>query len=331
MLMNKTGRRFGRTRDNFRLEDIWADPEEIGGTILKMERNYPSMQKKVFIITEGPYDYEFYSRFFNSEKCEIRFANSKKNVISIIGSLLDKIPGGAPGSVLGIVDRDFSLFDEQEDCNHENIFMTDTHDIETMIISDETINRVLEYYKKNSAGGGFQRKTLMALREGSMLSRLIECSRLIGLSLYINEKYGFNMTFKHLNCKKKNIFTEFIDPSHLVIDEERLMELIEKRNSGKFEAFREALSKELLAGPPYFDHPLHVCRGHDLMCVILTDINTNYPQYSGRKVRSRDLERLFRKIYKRDDFYKTELFRRIKMWADGQGRNAEELFSLKRE
>jgi len=325
--MNKTGRRFGRAGANLRLEEIWADPEEIGGTIRKMERNYPSLQKKVFIITEGPYDYEFYSRFFNSEKCEIRFANSRKNVISVIKSLLKKIPGEAPGSVIGIVDRDFSFFTGPEGENYENVFMTDSHDIETMIISDEMIEKVLEYYERKSSAGRFRRNTLMAIRQGSMLSRLIECSRLVGLSLFVNEKYGLNMTFKHLNCKKKNIFIDFTDPSALVMDEERLMEVIEKRNKTKFADFREALSKELSGGPDLFDYPMQICRGHDLMCVLLADININYPQDSGSKVRSRDLERLFRRLYGREEFYKTDLYRELKGWAEEQGKNPGELFS----
>ena len=90
--MVREKRRFGKTSGNYKLEDIWADAEEIGGTISKMERNYPPLRKKIFVITEGPYDYEFYSRFFLSEKCEIRIANSKNNVINVVKNINENPP-----------------------------------------------------------------------------------------------------------------------------------------------------------------------------------------------------------------------------------------------
>ncbi|MBN2733365.1 MAG: DUF4435 domain-containing protein [Methanomicrobiaceae archaeon] len=322
--MAKIGRRFGRTTNNYRLEDIWADPEEIGGTIQKMERNYPSLRKKIFIITEGPYDYEFYSRFFNPNLCEIRFANSRKNVITLITAILADMPEKAQDYIIGIVDRDFSFFEEKSNSGLKNLFMTDTHDIETMIISDEIIKKVLDYYAKISAGGAFQRNNLAVLREGSMLNRLIECARLIGLSLYVNEKYDLKMTFKHINCKKKNVFLDFTDPSSLKIDEEKLMELICKRNQTRFETFREKLSAELLENKNYFEYPMQICRGHDLMCVLLTDININYPLKTGEKVRSRDLERVFRDFYNEDEFFRTELFKEIECWAKDQNQKIKQ-------
>ncbi|UUX93249.1 DUF4435 domain-containing protein [Methanoplanus endosymbiosus] len=313
--MIKGRRRPGRYGDSYRLEDIWADPEEIGGTIMKMEKNYPGLKSRVFILTEGPGDYEFYSRFFNGEISEIRFANSKDNVIKILDDLSATLKEGTGSSVIGIVDRDFSFFIPDGTEGRENLFMTDTHDIETMIISDELIGKVLEYYKKRSAGGEFQRSMIDSLRKESILSSLVRCSVLIGLSLYVNQKYSLNMTFKHINCKKKNLFMEFTDPVTLICDEDKLLALISGRNVEKSEVFREALSEEKDKNPDYFNHPMQLCRGHDLMCALLADINVNYPQMDGKKVLLRDLERLFRNLYDRNDFFSTELFRSLEQWA----------------
>ena len=312
--MIKGRRRAGRYGESYRLEDIWADPEEIGGTIMKMERNYPGLKSKVFILTEGPGDYEFYSRFFNCELSEIRFANSKENVIKILDDLSVTLKKEAGSPVIGIVDRDFSFFMPEAD-ERENLFMTDTHDIETMIISDELIGKVLDYYRKRSAGVEFQRSMTLGLRRESVLSSLVRCSVLIGLSLYVNQKYGLNMTFKHINCKKKNLFLEFTDPVTFRCDEDKLLALISGRNKAKYEGFREALSEEKAKNPDYFDHPMQLCRGHDLMCALLADINVNYPQMDGRKVLLRDLERLFRNLYERNDFFSTELFNSLERWA----------------
>ncbi len=324
--MSKAGMRFRNNKGKFRLEEIWANADEIGGAIRKMEKNYPSLKEKLFVITEGPYDYEFYSRFFNRETCEIRFANSKKNVIRIIDNLLGEIPDEKQESFIGIVDRDFSFF--YENCRNDpaNIFMTDSHDLETMIISEKIIERVLNRYEKSSVGGNFQRKANVGIRDGNLLRRLIECSRLIGLSLYINEKYGFNMIFKHINCKKKNVFLEFTEPSSLSINEKKLMEFICRRNPTKSKDFMAAFSEEMSEKKEYFDHPMQICRGHDLMCVLLSEININYPQKNGKNVVLGDLERLCLELYEEEDFYKTDLYGNIKAWVDMQKKGTEKSF-----
>lgn len=43
--MSKAGMRFRNTKGRFRLEEIWANADEIGGAIRKMERNYPSLKE----------------------------------------------------------------------------------------------------------------------------------------------------------------------------------------------------------------------------------------------------------------------------------------------
>ncbi|WP_062399063.1 hypothetical protein [Methanogenium cariaci] len=78
--MKGKNRRFA----GYRLEDIWADPDEIQGMIETMEMTYPGMGGKVFVITEGPYDLEVYDRCFNTDTCILRIANSKENVCDIV-------------------------------------------------------------------------------------------------------------------------------------------------------------------------------------------------------------------------------------------------------
>ena len=326
--MVKGKKRFGKTSGNYRLEDIWADAEEIGGAIQKMEKNYPQLKDRIFVITEGPYDYEFFSRFFLKEICEIRIANSKNNVIKIIKNVNENSKEKASDLIIGIVDRDFSFFtkscpmeyseNSDSDCVIENLFMTDTHDIETMIISEELIKKVLDYYRKRSAGGDFQRSMLSSIRENDTLTQLIRCCRLLGLCLFVNEKYGLNMTFKHINCKKKNVFTEFTDTFEITFDEDKFLALIKKRNTEIYEEFKNLLSAELSGDTDYFSHPMHICRGHDLMCVLLAEINANYPSADGQKVRSRDLERIFRNFYDEKNFYNTDIFIKISEWAENK-------------
>ncbi|WOF17223.1 DUF4435 domain-containing protein [Methanoplanus sp. FWC-SCC4] len=312
--MAKGRPRFGKCGKSYNLEEIWADPEEIGGAIRKIEKNYPALNKKLFIITEGPYDYEFYSRFFNPRLCEIRIANSKKNVISIIGEMC-KSPGGkASESVIGIIDRDFSALVDEDIPDFENLFMTDTHDIETMILSEDLVESVVRHYERFSAGGAFQRKYLSGIRNRSLFESLINCSLPLGLSLLINEKYGLNMSFKHISCKKRNRFLDFIDPQTLSCDEEAVYSYVIEKNPEKSELFRDALLKEKM-NSGYSDVPMQICRGHDLMCVLLLELNTHYPGMNNERIRSRDLERAFRNMYDADRFFRTNLCSSIKKWA----------------
>lgn len=89
-------------------------------------------------------------RLRTTEKCEptFQFVNSKNTVIEILMAfrcpqLLNISIDASDWNVYGVVDSDYS--NESETTSLQNLFLTDTHDIETLLLmTDETLlNRIL--------------------------------------------------------------------------------------------------------------------------------------------------------------------------------------------
>ncbi|GAB7016875.1 DUF4435 domain-containing protein [Methanogenium cariaci] len=321
--MKGKNRRFA----GYRLEDIWADPDEIQGMIETMEMTYPGMGGKVFVITEGPYDLEVYDRCFNTDTCILRIANSKENVCDIVeGIRAGSARATADGEdhcstrgehcIIGIIDRDYSLFD----CSlkeRENIFLTDTHDLETMLVASGALENVIEHVEQISLPQTFAQKAYGSLREGDLRVALAGAARYLGLAVLVNNQAGFNITFKHINCKKRDIFSRFVSAETLECDVEALKKVICEKNAGRGEEFIEAFDRIVRdSGGYYFEYPWHICRGHDLICILLRDLNLRYSPRDNEPIGGRDLERLLRRNYYAVYFAETNLCRQICDWEE---------------
>ncbi len=321
--MKGRDRRFG----GYRLEEIWADPGEIRGMIETMEMTYPGMGGKIFVITEGPYDLDVYDRCFNRETCFLRIANSKENVCDIVTAICggggpstgDRPDRGSTGSekrIIGIIDSDYSLFDSSSK-DEVNIFRTDTHDLETMLIASGALESVIEYFEKNALSQTFAQKAYGSLRQGDLRAALTRAARYLGLAIFVNNQTGLNITFKHINCKKRDLFSRFINAEALECDLEAMKRVILEKNAERGQEFIEAFEQMIReSGGYYFEYPWHICRGHDLICVLLRDLTLRYSMRDGEEIGGRDLERLLRRNYHAVYFVDTDLCRQIREWEE---------------
>lgn len=328
--MKGKNRRFA----GYRLEEIWADPDEIRGSIETMEMTYPGMGGKVFVITEGPYDLEVYDRCFNSDACILRIANSKENVFEVVKGVCAgdaasdaSLPrdemgdhsgneGGGERRIIGIIDRDYSFFDCSSEVS-ENIFRTDTHDLETMLIASGALESVVEHLEEVALPQTFTQKAYGSLRQGDLRAALTRAARYLGLAVFVNNEAGLNITFKHINCKKRDTFSRFVNAETLECDIEAMKTVIIEKNAERGDDFIAIFEQAIReSGGYFFEYPWHVCRGHDLICVLLRDLNMRYSLRDGEQIKGRDLERLLRRHYQAAYFADTDLCRQIRRWEE---------------
>jgi hypothetical protein len=91
------------------------------------------------------------------------------------------------------------------------------------------------------------------------------------------------------------------------------------------EAFEQTLRE---SGGYYFEYPWHICRGHDLICILVRDLNLRYSLRSGEQIVGRDLERLLRRHFHAIYFADTDLCREIHCWEENLfGKGASRVFS----
>ncbi|MGD0953459.1 MAG: DUF4435 domain-containing protein [Methanotrichaceae archaeon] len=105
----------------------------------------------IIVIVEGGADISLYSNFVDCEACKFVQAHGKKNALEATKLLNQK----NFEKLITIVDADFWNIDGiKPEC--KNIFQTDTHDLETMILKTGILERIIsefvDYSKANKFG-----------------------------------------------------------------------------------------------------------------------------------------------------------------------------------
>ncbi len=97
--------------------------------------------KGCYLIVEGDNDYLCYKKFINTSQCRIRIAYGNPNVIEVISVLESR----NYQHVLGIIDADLRRLKNTIPVS-SNILLTDSHDLETMLIQSPAFEHVIESY-----------------------------------------------------------------------------------------------------------------------------------------------------------------------------------------
>lgn len=114
--------------DNVCLEELIQD--------LIFDLNNPINKNKIFVLVEGSDDFSVFKKFFN-ENVTIWTAGSCFYVKNILLSVTDyKL------RLIGIKDSDFDRI-KGEELSMTNLFLTDAHDLELMMIDDELISSIV--------------------------------------------------------------------------------------------------------------------------------------------------------------------------------------------
>ena len=213
----------------------------VGNQILMLKG---SKKGTSFLVVEGCTDSLGYYWMVNDQKCMPIPAHSKGNVVDTIDYLEKKNTDG----ILGIVDADFWNIDGVK-LPSKNIVLTDTHDIETLIISSPALDKVLIHYG--------DRDKLPS--SDDVINALLEAGKPLGYLRWISSKRKMYLNFKGLD------FGRFIDEKTLNVDCDKLIiEVIGNTKNCKYK--HEDLKKILEYALQNSTHsPWQICCGHDLI------------------------------------------------------------------
>ena len=115
-------------------------PQGIANKIIAT-RKYPGNASLAFLIVEGETDRRFYMRFIDKNQCQITNAFNKSAALQVLSILEKELFSGS----LAIVDADFDVLTGKLPTS-QNVLLTDTHDLETMIIQSPAFEKVLDEF-----------------------------------------------------------------------------------------------------------------------------------------------------------------------------------------
>ncbi|MBF0566514.1 MAG: DUF4435 domain-containing protein [Nitrospirae bacterium] len=259
-------------------------------------RMHRSSHKGSFLIVEGDTDVSLYEHFVDKAYCQVHPGENKDNVISAI-DILEK--GGFKG-VVAIVDADFWHL-ESYIASNKNLFMTDQHDIENMILLSPAFNKIIsEYFEKR------YKKTSKLI-----LDKIAESCKPLGYLRWISSKDQDNLELNFKDLK----FEVFIDDKSLSIDIKKMIKDVLLNSTKKLNADEQTLEKSVISKMNLSHDVWQVCCGKDLINILSIGIKNIYgkDKYK-RKVDVVSLQGILRVAYEYSHFMLTKLYKSISDW-----------------
>ena len=252
--------------------------------------------KGSIVIVEGSTDKLFYDNFIEDTKCQIKSANNKEDAIKIY----EKIKQDGYKGILVVVDADFWRLNGQESSD-TNVLLTDTHDLESMIINSRAFDKFL------NAFGDFDKIKNM---HKSIREALLDVAVPIGIFRWISspEKEAWCFTFKGLPYQELVITPEFKLNVGRLIDSVMTI-------SDRFDIDRSLIMREIEENIERGQDPWQVCSGHDLVGLLLAGLNGTFG-ISNLKYDSTVVQKELILSYEYIFFKSTGLFRSIKDWEE---------------
>ena len=262
------------------------------GWIIQTTGNH-NYRKVVFVLVEGDTDIRLFRKFFNEDKCKV-----------------EKITGGNPQLeisverllnvhklIIGIRDADFIHLNGIA-YNKENMFLTDFHDIEmTLIHNDSAFSAILFEFLSD----------LGKQKHNKVRKNIFKIIEQVSFLRWLNDLENLELNFEPS-------FYNLIELDRLAINfAQHFSNICSKSPNAKikdFEIINEEIQKLKVESPDSFQ----VSNGHDFMTALFRYIQGNKNSISLKK---EVIEAIFRTNFRKEDFEKTDLFEKIKKWADG--------------
>ncbi|BAF99950.1 MULTISPECIES: DUF4435 domain-containing protein [Microcystis] len=264
-------------------------PDRIANSIRLLRSDHEG----VFLIVEGHSDKLIYERLVNKQEVRVTIASGKNNAIKAL-SILEKENFCR---VVAVIDADFSRI-EQQISDSNNLFLTDEHDLEMMLIKSAAFDKLLKERGSEEKIAAFSkdiRETLLKL--GQEIGKL----RLLSLR---NE---LDLKFEGLK------FGKFIDKKNLSIDIDKLIISI-KNHSQKLSLDEQQIKQYLSVISDENHDPWQLCCGHDFISILAIALCKVLGTWNANDVKKEDWERELRLAYELSYFYQTQIYQLMVNW-----------------
>lgn len=278
------------------------NPDTISNTIRMLRSQFSG----VFVLVEGTLDSKVYRNILSKDVVYLIFSNGKNNIIEVLSR--DEI--SKLSRVIGIVDRDFWGITSPSVDLPPNVFITDLHDLECMLIESPALEKVIDILGSPSKID----------RLGcSVRDLLLEQATIIGALRYCSDLHDLRLRFKPKSETSKHLkWLSFTDRKHLSIDLCSLITTV--KNYTGLHQLNENITEELVTEILACDYDVwHLCNGHDLICLLSIALKSKIGSCKEEDVKVSTLENYLALGYELSFFQKTELYAELFQWQESLG------------
>jgi hypothetical protein len=254
------------------------------------------------LLLEGSTDKRIFENFTDSLNCKIVYGNGKDNTIDA----LEIIEKRSYAGVLAVVDADFWRLDNVVPLN-KCLFITDTHDIETMILSSLAFDKFIREFCISKVNKSPRK----------ILELLIESGLYIGFLRWFSSptQSSLDLKFQDLN------YELFISDDTLKIDIKKLIKTILSNttavlpNTGKKTLINETVLKKFAKENLHLDK-MQICHGKDLINILSIGIRKNLGKEQYKNTDPETISGALRLSYEFQHFKASVLYKMICDWEN---------------
>lgn len=249
-----------------------------------------------FLIVEGDIDARVYKNFIEEKSCQIENAYNKAQAIEVLEIINKDNFAGA----LAIVDADFDIL-EQKRIKTKNLFLTDFHDLECLILASPALEKVLAEFGSEGKIKNFEQASKKTVREA-----ILERGAIIGHLRRISLLEQLSLKFEELD------FSKFVEKDSLNFDLPKCINRIKinSKNSSLNEQQTIGRLNQVIVKNKDL---LHISCGKDLIEILTIGLRKVLGT-NDTKVNSEIVSRDLRLAYEFTFFSKTDLYKNVKKW-----------------
>ncbi len=255
-----------------------------------------SLYNGTYLIVEGNSDVKLFKKFTNNNKCRVKAIPTKSFATQVFKILENRKEAG----IVLVLDADFDHLNKVKKFS-VNMFYTDNHDIETMIVSSFAFENFLREFTDELELKKLEQKMSKKLRE-----ILIENSLLIGYVRWASINNNWKLKFQDL------IYKNFIKLKNLTIDYNKFVSELIKNSPGNKESDVK-IKNEAHNLQTKVNDPWNVCCGHDITELLLIGLKYIFG-YNLAKITRKKIESILRLSYEFRFFQLTQLYHGLKNW-----------------
>jgi hypothetical protein len=265
-------------------------PDRIANKIRLLRTQHPGS----FLIAEGDTDTRVWEYFVDSTKCHVENASNKHNAVKVLNILeKDNFAG-----VLAVVDADFDILEKTVPLS-PNLLLTDTHDLETMLLKSPALEKVLREHGST--------EKIKRFPQDIIRQTLLESAKIIGYLRWASLKFNYGLKFEGLAFKK------FVNEDTLILDELKLIQTV-KNNSQKPGLEDQEIRANMDSLKTDTQDMWYVCCGHDMTSILSIALCKALGSCNSKTVEPNVLEQNLRLAYESSYFCKTQLYAAIQQW-----------------
>jgi len=285
-------------------------PTDINANPLERTISAIEMSMHLTVLVESHRDEKLYRKLLH-KKCNFRPQNGKYELIEFLSVLNKK----AIKQVMGIIDADFRRI-SGEAKEHENLFLTDKHDAELMMLFSPAWENVLNTFIKVEKVEVFEKG-----KGESILDFLLKTALPISCLRWLREKNKLSDLQFRTQIKNSGEITylkyaNFIEEKTLALDKKALLKEVENKSNKPFffknnphceVEWKEYMKQEWDLG--------EFSNGHDILHILSIGLQKLWSNLGNTtKVSADELGSHLLTAYRVEDFKKTNLYAELAEW-----------------